>query len=250
LAKSSNNHPFGSKSNFSIASNVISQLDFLDSFVKQEITTITMKQLVTILVILLLSACSSTTPRTPSVPSGTTTTTPSRQLDLALCPMKVSNAPRTSAGKVQRKSALACLNGVELLINPAPNACLSSGFGNRGRQHKGIDYHKRPASHVIAAGNGTIKTITYRKKDFGHWIIIKHGSNVYTAYGHLAKVNANLRVGARIKQGQTLGIMGATGAGANGVHLHFEVRKGNYQNRKGWWGLTAVNPFLLAGQCH
>lgn len=205
-----------------------------------------MKQLVPLIIVLLLSAC-STTPRTPSVPSGPTT--PSMQLDLALCPMKVSNAPKISAGKVQRKSALGCLNGVELLINPAPHACLSSGFGNRGRKHSGIDYHKRPAGNVIAAGNGIIKTITYRQKDFGHWIIIWHGAGVYTAYGHLAKVNTHLREGSSIKQGQTLGIMGETGAGANGVHLHFEVRQGNYQNSKGWWGLTAIDPFQLAGQC-
>ena len=43
--------------------------------------------------------------------------------------------------------------------------------------------------------------------------------------------------------------MGETGAGANGVHLHFEVRHGNYQNSKSWWGLTAIDPFQLAGQC-
>ncbi len=80
-----------------------------------------MKQLVTFIAILLLSACSSTTPRTPSTPSGSIT--PSKQLDLALCPMKVSNAPKTSSGKVQRQSALACLNNIELLINPAPSSC-------------------------------------------------------------------------------------------------------------------------------
>lgn len=206
-----------------------------------------MKQALIIVVISLLSAC-STTPRTSSSPNNAIT--PSKQLDLALCPMKVSNAPKTSAGKVQRKSPLACLNGIELLINPAPDSCLSSGFGNKERQHKGIDYHKRPASEVIAAGNGLIKTLAYRKKDFGHWIIIDHGAGVYTAYGHLATVNHRLRVGAPIKQGQTLGIMGETGAGARGVHLHFEVRKGNYQNRLGWWGLAAIDPFLLAGQCN
>jgi murein DD-endopeptidase MepM/ murein hydrolase activator NlpD len=206
-----------------------------------------MKQLVIIVVVLLLTAC-STTPRTPSISRDAST--PSTQLDLALCPMKVSNPPKTSAGKVQRKSAVACLNDIELLINPAPNACLSSGFGNKGRKHRGLDYHKRPAGNVIAAGHGIIKTITYRQKDFGNWIIIWHGSGVYTAYGHLAKVNNDLRVGSSVKQGQTLGIMGESGAGANGVHLHFEVRKGHYQNSLGWWGLTAIDPFLLAGQCH
>lgn len=206
-----------------------------------------MKQFVTLVVVLFLSAC-STTPRTPSVPSDTAT--PFKHLDLSLCPMKVSNAPKTVASKVQRKPALACLNGIELMINPAPGSCLSSGFGTRGRNHRGVDYHKRPAGNVVAAAHGTIRTMTYRQKDFGNWIIIEHGSNVYTAYGHLAKVNHHLRVGMPVKQGQSLGIMGETGAGANGVHLHYEVRKGNLNNRKGWWGLTAIDPFQLAGQCN
>ncbi len=203
-----------------------------------------MKQLLVIIVVLFLSACSSTTPRIASIPTGAST-----PLDLALCPMKVSNAPKTSAGKVQRQSALACLNDIELLINPAPDSCLSSGFGTLGRNHRGIDYHKRPAGNVIAAGDGVIKTITYRKKDFGNWIIISHGANVYTAYGHLARTSPHLRVGMEIKQGQYLGIMGQTGAGANGVHLHFEVRQGNIHTPQGWWGLTPLNPFRLAGDC-
>jgi murein DD-endopeptidase MepM/ murein hydrolase activator NlpD len=70
---------------------------------------------------------------------------------------------------------------------------LSSGFGNKGRRHQGIDYHKRPAGHVFAAGNSIIKAITYRQKGFGNRIIIWHGASVYTAYGHLAKVNNDLR---------------------------------------------------------
>tara|TARA_R110002111_G_scaffold45077_1_gene81813 strand:+ start:997 stop:1668 length:672 start_codon:yes stop_codon:yes gene_type:complete len=223
----------------------------MDLTFSSEITIIAMKQLVILVIFLFLTACSSAPPipQIPSLPT-TDTTTPAKRLHLHLCPMKVSNAPQTSNGRVLRASALACLNNIELLINPAPGACLSSGFGNNGRKHRGLDYHQRPASHVVAASDGIIKTLTYRKKDFGNWIVIEHGSGVYTAYGHLAKVNNNLRVGHFVKQGQTLGIMGKTGAEASGVHLHFEVRKGHYQNRKGWWGLTAVDPFQLPAQCH
>jgi len=209
-----------------------------------------MTKLFIILFALFMSACSTTPKISPPTPTTNATPSQAKLLDLSLCPMKVSNAPKTSGGKVQRQSALACLNGVELLINPAPNACLSSGFGTNGRIHRGLDYHKRPASQVVAAGDGIIKNMAYRQKDFGNWIVIAHGSSVYTAYGHLAKVNPKLYVGMPIKQGQVLGLMGKTGAEARGVHLHFEVRKGYYHNRRGWWGLTPINPFLLAGQCH
>lgn len=170
-------------------------------------------------------------------------------LNLRLCPMRVTNAPRTINGAVQRSSALACLNGVELLINPAPGACLSSGFGTRGRTHRGVDYHKRPAGNVVAAGDGVIRTLTYRQKDFGYWLILDHGANVYTAYGHLAGFDSTLKQGQFVKQGQLLGLMGKTGNATTGIHLHFEVRSGNINNAKGWWGLSPVNPFLLSAQC-
>lgn len=171
-------------------------------------------------------------------------------LNLRLCPMRVTNAPKVINGTVQRSSALACLNGVELLINPAPGACLASGFGTRGRTHRGVDYHKRPAGNVVAAGDGVIRTLTYRQKDFGYWLILDHGANVYTAYGHLAGFDSTLKQGQLVKQGQVLGVMGKTGNATTGIHLHFEVRTGNINNAKGWWGLNPTNPFQLAGQCH
>lgn len=196
-----------------------------------------------------ITACSTQ----PQVPSDRHSYDPkpriTEPLNLRLCPMQVTNAPRTLNGFVQRDSTRACLNGIELLINPAPGSCLSSGFGTRGRTHRGLDYHKRPAGDVIAAGDGVIRTLTYRQKDFGHWLVIDHGSDVYTAYGHLAKINPKLSVGMTVEQGHYLGVMGQTGAGARGIHLHYEVRQGDLNKPKGWWGLQPVNPFLLSAQC-
>lgn len=215
------------------------------------------KSLILISSILIISACSSTrTQIVPPIPdpdattsSETTTEIPSEVSsdalsDLKLCKMHVSNAP-TNIG-----SPKACVSGVELIIAPAPKACLSSGYGLRGgRQHKAIDYQSKPAGAVVAAGDGKIVEVTFRQKDYGNWVIIDHGKGVYTSYAHMKTVEQGLKLGGMVKQGQRLGIMGETGGAAQAIHLHFELREGDYGNPKSWWGLEPLNPFNQKALC-
>ena len=50
---------------------------------------------------------------------------------------------------------------------------------------------------------------------------IRSPDGIVTRYAHLSSVHVS--IGQQVSQGQTLGIIGATG-NAQGVHLHFEVR--------------------------
>jgi murein DD-endopeptidase MepM/ murein hydrolase activator NlpD len=194
----------------------------------------------------ILNACTTTQPPTSS-PSPAPPTETAAQLDLKECPMRITNSPLAQANQ---RSAIACIERVELYVAPAPGACLSSGYGKRGaRPHKGVDYQSKPAGPVVAAGSGRILKIDYRQKDYGHWVIIDHGRGVYTSYAHLANVEERLSVGTPVKQGQKLGVMGNSGAAAKAVHLHYELRKGDYHNPKGWWGLNPLNPFALSERC-
>jgi len=197
---------------------------------------------------ILLVSCSST--RSP-VESKTPKLPPTQvNLKLNICPMSVSNAPPSIDRKVQRLSAVACVNDVEILVAPAPNACLSSGFGFRhGRQHDGLDYQSKPAGTVIAAAKGTVINKVFRIQDYGNWIIIDHGNGVYSSYAHLKSVSSKISINSKVKRGQVLGQMGETGGAAQAIHLHFEVRKGDYDNPKKWWGLTALNSFKLPEKC-
>ena len=137
-----------------------------------------------------------------------------------------------------------------MLIAPAPKACLSSGFGQRyNRPHSGIDYQSKPAGNVIAAGNGTVIDVLNRPKDYGRWIIIDHGKGVYSSYAHLKNVASNIKKGVKIAKGEILGTMGQSGNAAQAIHLHFEVRTGDYSNRKKWWGLSPVNLFNQPERC-
>lgn len=175
---------------------------------------------------------------------------PGAKLDLNLCNTTVSNPPNSIAGRVLRESSLSCLNRQSLLVAPAPGACVTSGYGRRfGKQHHGIDYQALPAGLVIAAADGTVVRKSFRAHDLGNWIVIDHGSGVYSAYGHLSRIQRGVSVGGKVRQGQRLGVMGATGKAARGVHLHFEVRVGRLIPKTSFFSLQSVNPFALPADC-
>jgi murein DD-endopeptidase MepM/ murein hydrolase activator NlpD len=56
---------------------------------------------------------------------------------------------------------------------------------------------------------------------YGNVVFIKHRNGHETVYAHLSKMN--VRVGQNVGQGETIGLVGATGW-ATGPHLHFEFR--------------------------
>jgi len=59
--------------------------------------------------------------------------------------------------------------------------------------------------------------------------VIKHGNNIETRYAHLSRYG-KYRVGSKVKQGQVIGYVGATGL-ATGPHLHYEfVVNGSHRN--------------------
>jgi murein DD-endopeptidase MepM/ murein hydrolase activator NlpD len=102
---------------------------------------------------------------------------------------------------------------------------------------------------VIAAAAGTIVRKDYRAKDFGNWIVIDHGAGVYTAYGHLSRIQRGISVGEKVRLAQQLGVMGASGKAARGVHLHYEVRLGRLSSTTSFFGLQSVDPYGLPADC-
>lgn len=68
------------------------------------------------------------------------------------------------------------------------------------------------------------------KRGYGNYIVIDHGGNVYTLYGHAETVFVN--AGDMVKRGQPIMDIGSTGY-STGAHLHFEVRIGGsgYSNK-------------------
>jgi murein DD-endopeptidase MepM/ murein hydrolase activator NlpD len=106
---------------------------------------------------------------------------------------------------------------------------LSSGFGYRidpvyktPKMHAGLDFAAPQGTPVYATGNGTIKLAGNTGNGYGNHVIIKHGFNYETLYGHLYRIK--VRSGAKIKRGEVIGWVGNSGK-STGPHLHYEVHK-------------------------
>ncbi len=67
---------------------------------------------------------------------------------------------------------------------------------------------------------------------YGNIVIINHGNGYETAYAHLYR--RFVEVGDRVRRGQTIGLVGATG-NATGPHLHYEVRRQGVAVNPEYW---------------
>ncbi len=86
--------------------------------------------------------------------------------------------------------------------------------------HRGIDYAANKGTPVLAAGDGKV-TITRQNNASGRFIVVQHGQQYTTKYLHLSAFAKGIRPGKAVKQGQTIGYVGATGW-ATAPHLHYE----------------------------
>ena len=89
--------------------------------------------------------------------------------------------------------------------------------------HQAIDIANPagPPVHAVAAGVVVIAQWTRSHGGYGLHIKIDHGNGYQTLYAHFRRLY--VKVGDRVKQGQTIGLMGSTGR-STGTHLHFEIR--------------------------
>ena len=115
-----------------------------------------------------------------------------------------------------------------LMRIPIEFARLSSTFGarrhpvlGRMRMHKGVDYAARTGTPIMAAGDGKVSFVGW-KSGYGRAVIIDHGQNRSTLYGHMSAWG-KYKTGQHVSQGSTIGYVGMTGL-ATGPHLHYEFR--------------------------
>lgn len=90
------------------------------------------------------------------------------------------------------------------------------------RPHRGVDYAAPHGTPIKASGDGKV---IFRgvKSGYGNVVILQHGGNITTLYAHMSRFASKARNGARVRQGQTIGYVGATGM-VTGAHLHYEYR--------------------------
>jgi len=93
---------------------------------------------------------------------------------------------------------------------------------NTIRAHRGVDYAAPRGTPIKASGDGKV-IFRGTKSGYGKTVIVQHGGNITTLYAHMSGFAAKARIGSRVRQGQTIGYVGATGL-ATANHLHYEYR--------------------------
>ena len=159
--------------------------------------------------------------------TGPETAPPSRDPDLALRTLS-----HTLAGLVARSTRIeGFYEDQQELLAHTPSiwpvrGYLSSGFGRRsdpftGRKsrHSGIDVSAAQGTKVLAPADGVVVSIG-RRGAYGRSIMIDHGNDIITRYGHLH--GYNVRAGQRVQRRDVIGFVGNTGR-SNAPHLHYEV---------------------------
>ena len=135
-----------------------------------------------------------------------------------------TTARKLAAAKVARERARRA-NISRNYTRPVSNYRLSAGFGDRSRLwstgHSGQDFVAPYGTPVKAAEAGSVVFAGW-DGPYGWKIAIAHINGIQTWYGHLSRIN--VKVGQRVKVGQFIGRIGASGH-VTGAHLHFEVQR-------------------------
>ncbi len=120
-------------------------------------------------------------------------------------------------------------------------APVGSAFGPRAAAcgacstlHYGVDWNPGYGTPVVSVADGVVSLIGDPSNSLGVHLEIDHvvnGQAVTSVYAHLQVGSILYRVGDRVRVGDQVGLVGATGV-TTAPHLHFEIRVGG----------TAINP--------
>jgi murein DD-endopeptidase MepM/ murein hydrolase activator NlpD len=157
----------------------------------------------------------------------------------------INQAAETSAARnAGAPVAAAAANGAPPQLAWPLNGVITQGFGasplafepsvtlggvTYPHFHTGLDISSALGTPVQAAADGVVALAGAQTDGQGHlvgygnYVVIAHGGNMITLYGHLEQLL--VRVGQAVHTGDPIGLEGSTG-NSTGPHCHFEVRIG------------------------
>ena len=107
---------------------------------------------------------------------------------------------------------------------PVRGRILSSfGPSESGTHNDGINIAAPQNTPIVAADDGVVAYAGNELRGFGNLILLKHADGWMTAYAHCDTLYVSR--GERVKRGQTIARVGATGS-VGEPQLHFEIRRG------------------------
>ena len=116
------------------------------------------------------------------------------------------------------------------LRSPLPYSRVTSRFTHRRfhpvlgsyRPHYGVDYGAPVGTPVRVTASGTVLSAGWSGGG-GKTVKVRHSNGYLSAYLHLSRFASGVRSGARVRQGDVIGYVGATGL-ATGPHLDYRVQ--------------------------
>lgn len=118
-----------------------------------------------------------------------------------------------------------------LLKAPLPFTRVTSGYSmnrlhpifNVRRAHQGIDYGAPNGTPIKAVGSGVVTTAGW-VGGYGKQVVVRHSKALESMYSHMSGYARGIKSGTKVRQGQIIGYVGATG-NATGPHLDFRLRQ-------------------------
>jgi murein DD-endopeptidase MepM/ murein hydrolase activator NlpD len=86
--------------------------------------------------------------------------------------------------------------------------------------HSGIDIASKKGDPITPFMPGKVTYAGEIFWGFGKHVIVDHGDNITSVYGHLSKIST--KKGDDVKPGDVIGLEGSTGW-STGTHLHFQI---------------------------
>ncbi|NIZ46586.1 M23 family metallopeptidase [Entomospira nematocerorum] len=116
-----------------------------------------------------------------------------------------------------------------LFLMPVQGGRLTSGYSARvnpvygySEFHPALDFAAPMGTPIMSAGNGIVIHRGWDPKGYGNYVKVQHSNGLMTLYAHMSSFAASAPVGAKVRQGQTIGYVGSTGM-STGPHVHYEV---------------------------
>lgn len=123
----------------------------------------------------------------------------------------------------------------------------------RGRPHNGIDLHGAAGTAVIAARSGRVLRVVDGRKSqrpslrrAGLFVDILGADGLIYRYMHLGSKSESLVVNQDVQRGSLIGTIAKPHTSGLGKrpHLHFEIRRSDYDNESKDYG-QAINPLQV-----
>jgi murein DD-endopeptidase MepM/ murein hydrolase activator NlpD len=124
----------------------------------------------------------------------------------------------------------------QFLRSPLPFSRVTSRFSHRRfhpvlkeyRAHHGVDFGAPAGTPVRVTASGVVTLAAWTSGGGGRTVKVRHPSDYETAYLHLSRYAEGMAPGRRVRQGDVIGYVGASGL-ATAPHLDYRIKhRGRY----------------------